>query len=79
MKPGDKVKIEIRKSKSMEKLEKEGVAGVRLILKPSAMIELEGKELMFIRDSQFSKNFAILRTPEGNEYEVLKDLLKEIE
>ena len=76
MKPGDKVKIKHSKSKTMEKLEREGVAGVNLILKPGSMIELEGKELTFIRDSNHS--FAIVKTPEGDEREVHKGLLQEI-
>lgn len=79
MKPGDIVKIVTPKSESLEKLEKEGVAGVRQILKPSAMIELESKELTFVKFSSESNNFAIVKTPEGNEYEVHKDLIKEIE
>ncbi len=79
MKPGDRVTIEIPKSESMEKLEKEGVAWVRLILKSDSVVQIEGKELTFIRDSTFSNNFAIVKTPEGDQYEVHKGLLKEIQ
>lgn len=78
MKAGDKVKIEIPKSKSLEKLEKEGVAWVKQILKPSAIIELEGKELTFVKFSPESNNFAIVKTPGGDEHEVHKDFIKEI-
>ena len=77
MKPGDKVRIEIPKSESLKNLEKERVAGVRLILKSSAMTELEGRELTLIKFSS-TDNFAIVKTPEGDEHEVHKDFLKEI-
>jgi hypothetical protein len=79
MKPGDRVKIETSKSKSMEKLEREGVAWVKLILKAREILELESKELTFVKLSPNSSNHAIVKTPDGNEYEVNKELLKEIE
>lgn len=75
MKPGDRVKIEIPKSETMEKLEREEVAGVKLILKSREIIELENKELPFVNFSPNSSNHAIVKTPDGNEYEICKDFL----
>lgn len=79
MKPGDRVKIDISKSKSIEKLEREGVACVKLILKGREILELEDKELTFVKLSPSSSNHAIVKTPDGNEYEFNKELLKESE
>jgi hypothetical protein len=61
----------------METLEKQGVAAVRLILKSSAIMELEGKKLQFVLFVPDS-NFAIIKTLGGKEYEVHKRFLKEI-
>jgi hypothetical protein len=79
MKPGDRVKLEIPKSKTLEKLEKEGVAGVKLIIKTHEIVELESKELTFVRFSPDSSNYAIVKTPDQQEYEVNKELLQEID
>lgn len=78
MKPGDRLKIEIPKSKSLEKLEREEVAGVKLILKSSDIVKLEDKELTFVKVSPNSSNHVIVKTSDGIEYEVNEGLLKEI-
>jgi len=76
MKEGDKLKIQIPEPKLDERLK--GVAGIRLVLKPSSILELEEKELIFVRISSINKDWAIVRAPNGDEYEVSKQFLKEI-
>ena len=79
MKQGDKVRLEIRKSESLEKLEKEKVAGVEWTFKTDEIAELEGKILIFERSSPGNNNHVIVKTPDGQEHEVNKQLLKKIE
>jgi len=75
MKRGDRLKIEIPGKPLPEKLR--GIAGIRHIIKSTTVEALEGKELIFVRLSPVNKDWAIVKAPDGNEYEVCKEFLKE--
>jgi len=76
MEPGDRLKIKIPKSQLNERLKE--VAYIRQIIKSGTIMELEDKELEFVKDSSSSNKWAIVKTPNGNEHEVCKDFLEKI-
>lgn len=76
MRKGDRLKVEIPKKQLPEKLK--GVACIRQIIKSATVEELEGKELTFVDLSPINQDWAIVKAPDGNEYEVCKEFLKKV-
>jgi hypothetical protein len=76
MQKGDRLKIEIPESKLSEEIK--GVAFIRQVIKSSTINELEGKELTFVGFSPVNNEWFIVRTKEGDEYEIHKQYLKKI-
>jgi hypothetical protein len=77
MKVGDKLKIEIPIKPLPEKLK--DVAHIRQVLKSATIIELENKELIFVGPSPINKDWVIVKTPTGEEYEVHREFLRKVE
>ena len=77
MKVGDKLKIEIPEKPLPEKLK--GVAHIRQIFKSATIRELENKDLIFVGLSPINKDWVIVKTPTGEEYEVHREFLRKVE
>jgi hypothetical protein len=76
MQKGDRLKIEIPENKLRKEIE--GVAFIRQVIKSSTIKELEGQELTFVGFSPVNNEWFIVRTKEGDEYEIHKQYLKKI-